>query len=176
MGKVNAAILGSVIGGFAAVAVIVFLFGWGIAGQGQNTYIDPVRADYVDLLLTVATIFLGAVGLAVTVGALVIGSIALKTLSEIKDEAASEAKNAATGKISETMANDLEPNVDAKVKEALPLALKDALLDEETGHKVMIELARTGALDDVVGRVIAQINSGGPVMDPRDVVEGGDQD
>lgn len=176
MSKISTAILGAIIGGFAAVAAVVFWFGWGATTQGQSAHIDPTRADYIDILLTIATIFLGAVGLAVTVGALVIGLVALKTLREIKDEAANEAKDAAAGKINETMAAELEPNVDAKVKEALPVALKAALLEEETGHKVMIELARTGALDDVVGRVMAQINFGGPVMDPADVVEGGDQD
>lgn len=176
MGKISAAILGAIIGGFSAVAAILFYFGWGLPGQGQPTHVDPARADYVDLLLTVATVFLGAVGLTVTVGALVIGLVALKTLREIKDDAASKAKDAAAGKIKETMAAELKPNVDAKVKEVLPVALKAALLEEETGHKVMIELARTGALDDVVGRVMAQINFGGPVMDPSDVVEGGDQD
>ncbi|MEM9395825.1 MAG: hypothetical protein AAGA38_18375 [Pseudomonadota bacterium] len=92
MGKIGAAILGAIIGGFAAVAAIVFWFGWGLPGQGQAAHIDPTRADYVDRLLTVVTIFLGAVGLAVTVGALVIGLVALKTLREIKDEAADGAK------------------------------------------------------------------------------------
>ncbi|MCA0908205.1 hypothetical protein LCM27_17535 [Ruegeria marisrubri] len=114
MGKLSAAILGAIIGGFAAVAAIVFWFGWGLPGQDQAAHIDPTRADYVDLLLTVATIFLGAVGLAVTVGALVIGLVALKTLREIKDEAASEAKTAAATKITETMETDLDPKVDKK--------------------------------------------------------------
>lgn len=176
IGKVSVAIFGAVIGGFAAVISVVVWFGWGVPGQGQVVYTDPTRADYVDLLLAVATIFLGAVGLTVTVGALVIGLVALKTLREIKDEAASGAGDAAAVKINETMSAELEPKVDAKVKEALPVALKAALMDENTGHRVLIDLARTGALDDVVGRVMAQINFGGPVMDPADVVEGGDQD
>lgn len=78
-----------------------------------------------------ATIFLGAIGLAVTVGALVIGLVALKTLREIKDEAADGAKDAAADKINETMAAELEPNVNAKVQEALPTALQAALLNDE---------------------------------------------
>ena len=131
MGKVGATLLGAIIGGFAAVAAIVFWFGWGMPGQGQATHIDPTRADYVDLLLTVVTIFLGAIGLAVTVGALVIGLVALKTLREIKTEAASEAKNAAAVKISETMAAELEPSVNAKVRDALPAALQVAFLNDE---------------------------------------------
>lgn len=176
MGKVGAAILGSIIGGFTAVAAIVFWFGWGLAAQGQAAHIDPTRADYVDLLLTVATIFLGAVGLVVTVGALVIGLVALKTLREIKDEAANEAKTAAATKISETMESDLDPKVDRKVREILPLGLQVVLADDEHRDEILKALVRTGALDDAVGRVIDRLNSGGPVMDPRDVVEGGDQD
>ncbi len=78
-----------------------------------------------------ATIFLGAIGLAVTVGALVIGLVALKTLREIKDEVADGAKDAAADKINETMAAELEPNVNAKVQEALPTALQAALLNDE---------------------------------------------
>lgn len=176
MGKVGATILGAIIGGFAAVAAIVFWFGWGMSASGPTAHIDPTRADYVDLLLTVATIFLGAVGLVVTVGALVIGLVALKTLREIKDEAASEAKSAAAGKINETMANELDPKVDTKVREILPLALQVVLADDHHREEILKALARTGALDAAVGRTIDRINSGGPVMDPRDVVEGGDQE
>ncbi|MEC3861893.1 hypothetical protein VK792_11415 [Mesobacterium sp. TK19101] len=49
MGKIGAAILGAIIGGFAAVAAIVFWFGWGLPGQGQAAYMDPTRADTVYL-------------------------------------------------------------------------------------------------------------------------------
>lgn len=87
MGKVSAAILGATIGGFVAAAAMVFWFGWGLPGSGQAAHVAPSRADHVDLLLTVVTIFLGAIGVAVTVGALVIGLVALKTLREIKTEA-----------------------------------------------------------------------------------------
>jgi len=166
LGKIGAAILGAIIGGFAAVASIVFWFGWGLPRQGQVAHIDPTRADYVDLLLTVATIFLGAVGLAVTVGALVIGLVALKTLREIKDEAASEAKDAAAGKINETMAAELEPNVNAKVQEILPAALQAALLSDELGHKIMSEMAQRGELDEVLERVAMRMQGGGPEPDP----------
>ncbi len=176
MGKVGAAILGAIIGGFASVAAVVFWFGWGLPGQGQSAYVDPTRADYIDLLLMVATVFLGAVGLAVTVGALVIGLVALKTLREIKDEAASEAKAAAASRITETMESELDPKVDKKVREILPLALQVVLADDEHRDEILKALVRTGALDDAVGRVIERINVGGPVMDPQDVVEGGDQD
>jgi len=172
MGKVAAATIGAIIGGFVAVKAIVFWFGWGLPRQGQVAHIDPTRADYVDLLLTVATILLGATGLAVTVGALVIGLVALKTLREIKDEA----KDAAAEKINEIMAAELKPSVDGKVKETLPIALRAALAEEDTGLKIMTDLARTGALDDVVERVMEQISSGVPVTNPADVVEGGDQD
>ncbi|MCY4306340.1 MAG: hypothetical protein OXC62_16430 [Aestuariivita sp.] len=176
MGSVSLTILGAIIGGFTAVAAIVILFGWGLSNNGQAIHIDPTRADYVDLLLTIVTIFLGAVGLAVTIGALVIGFVALKTLREIKDEAASEAKNAAAEKINETMSNDLDPNVDKKVREILPLALQVVLANNEHREEILKALVRTGALDAAVGRTIDRINSGGPVLDPRDVVEGGDQD
>ena len=166
MGKIGATTLGAIIGGFAAVAAIVFWFGWGMPVSGQTAHIDPTRADYVDLLLTVATIFLGAVGLAVTVGALVIGLVALKTLREIKDEAAKEAKDAAAGKISETMATELEPNVNAKVQNALPGALQKALLNDELGHKILSEMAQRGELDEVLERVAMRMQGGGPEPDP----------
>lgn len=169
-------ILGAIIGGLAAVVSIVFWFGWGLSGHGQVAHLDPTRADYVDLLLTVATIFLGAVGLAVTVGALVIGLVALKTLREIKDDAAHEAKHAAATRINETMENELDPKVDKKVREILPLGLQVVLADDQHRDEILKALVRTGALDEAVARTIDRINSGGPVMDPRDVVEGGDQD
>ncbi len=165
MGKIAATILGAIIGGFAAVAAIVYWFGWGLSGNGQAAHIDPTRADYIDLLLTVATIFLGAVGLAVTVGALVIGLVALKTLREIKDEAASEAKVAAAGKINETMEAELEPNVNAKVQDALPAALQAALLNDELGHKILSEMAQRGELDEVLERVAMRMQGGGPEAD-----------
>jgi hypothetical protein len=137
MGKVSAALMGSIIGGFAAVAAMVFWFGWGLPGNGQVAHVDPTRADYVDLLLMVATIFLGAIGLAVTVGALVIGLVALKTLREIKTEAATEAKAAAAVKISETMAAGL-------------------------GHTILSEMAQRGELDEVLERVAMRMQSAGP--------------
>lgn len=176
MGRIGIAILASIVGGFAAVMFWMFWFGWGVAGNGQATHLDPTRADYVDFLLTVATIFLGAVGLAVTVGALVIGLVALKTLREIKDEAASDAKDAAASKINKTMETELYPKVDKKVRDILPLALQVALADDDHREEILKALVRTGALDAAVERIIYRINSGGPVRDPEDVVEGGDQD
>ncbi|MBO0347197.1 hypothetical protein J0X15_18355 [Roseibium sp. CAU 1637] len=176
MGKIGATLLGAIVGGFSAVGAIIFWFGWGMSSQGQTTHLDPSRADYVDLLLTVATIFLGAIGLAVTVGALVIGLVALKTLREIKDEAARDAKAAAAEKINETMTNDLDPKVDRKVRDILPVAIKVALADNEHREEILTALARTGALDAAVGRIMERLYSGGPVMDPEDVVEGGDQE
>ena len=120
---------------------MVLWFGWGIAGSGQNSHVDPTRADYVDLLLTVVTIFLGAIGLAVTVGALVIGLVALKTLREIKMEAATEAKGAAAVQINETMAAGL-------------------------GHTILSEMARKGELDEVFERVAMRLQSGEPDPEP----------
>jgi len=95
----------------------------------------------VDLLLTVVTIFLGAIGLAVTVGALVIGLVALKTLREIKMEAATEAKGAAAVQINETMAAGL-------------------------GHTILSEMARKGELDEVFERVAMRLQSGEPDPEP----------
>lgn len=143
MGKLSSALLGSIIGGFAAVIAIVFWFGWGVPGSGQVTHVDPTRADYVDLLLMVATIFLGAIGLAVTVGALVIGLVAFKTLREIKTEASTEAKAAAAVKIGETMAAGL-------------------------GHTILSEMARKGELDEVFERVAMRLQAGEPEPDPGD--------
>lgn len=167
MGKIAATILGAIIGGFAAVAAIVYWFGWGLPGNGQAAHIVPTRADYVDLLLTITMIFLGAVGLAVTIGALVIGLVALKTLREIKDEAASEAKDAAASKINDTMEAELEPNVNAKVQDALPAALQTALLNDELGHKILSEMAQRGELDEVLERVAMRMQGGGPEPDPE---------
>ena len=82
-----------------------------------------------------------------TVGALAIGMVALKTLREIKTEAASEAKDAAAVKISETMAAELEPSVNANVRHALPAALKVALLNDELGHETLSEMAQRGEPD-----------------------------
>jgi len=176
MRMIGIAILSSIIGGFAAVAMIVFRFGWGLPNEGQAVHIDPTRADYIDFLLMIATVFLGAVGLTVTAGALVIGLVALKTLREIKDEATSDAKVAAADKITETMKNDLVPEVARKVRETLPLALQVALSDDDSREKILTGLARTGALDGAVERAMERINYGGPVRDPQDVVEEGDQD
>ena len=162
MGKVGATILGAIIGGFAAAIAIVFWFGWGTPGTEQAPHTDPTRADYIDLLLTIATMFLGAVGLAVTIGALVIGLVALKTLREIKDEAANGAKEAAAGKNSETMAAELAPNVDAKVRDVLPAALQAALMNDELGHRILREMAQRGELDAVLERVAMRIQNGGP--------------
>ena len=165
MGKMIAAFLGAIAGGFAAVSAIVVWFGWGMPAQGQSAFVDPTRGDYVDLLLTVATIVLGATGLSVTVGALVIGLVALKTLREIKDEAASKAKMAAAGQINETMSTELEPNVNAKVREALPAALQSVLINDELGHQILSEMAQRGELDEVLERVAMRMQSGGPEYD-----------
>jgi len=166
MSKVSTAILGAIIGGFAAAAAVVLWFGWGLSVSGQTAHVDPTRADYVDLLLTIVTIFLGAIGLAVTVGALVIGLVAFKTLREIKTEAASDAKNAAALKISETIAAELEPSVNVKVQDALPVALQAALLNDELGHRILSEMAQRGELDEVLERVAMRMQGGGPESDP----------
>lgn len=166
MGKIGFAFLSAVIGGLSAVAAVVCWAGWGAPVQG-TTHLDPTRADYVDLLLTLVTICLAAVGLAVTVGALVIGLVALKTLREIKDDAATAAKDAAAKKIMETMDAQLEPNVNAKVSEALPPALKAALLNDELGHRILKEMAQRGDFDDVLERVAVRMQGGGPEPDPE---------
>lgn len=162
MGKVGAAILGAIVGGLAAAAALVTYLDWGTQGAGQVTHVDPTRADYVDLILSLVTVLLAAVGLAVTVGALVIGLVAFKTLREIKDDAAEAAQTAAATKINETMASDLEPNVNAKVSEVLPVALQAALLDDELGHRIMSKMAQKGELDEVLERVAMRMQGGGP--------------
>ena len=166
MGKVSAAILGSIIGGLGAVAAIIFWFGWGMPGKGQTAHIDPARSDYVDLLLTVTTIFLGAVGLAVTVGALVIGLVALKTLREIKEEASNEAKDVAEAKINEKMATELESNVNEKMQEILPEALDKVLRHNGLVDRILSEMAQRGTLDEVLERVATRMQGGGPEPDP----------
>lgn len=174
MGKLSAAILGSIVGGFVAVGAVVIWFGWGLPASGQAAHVDPSRADYVDLLLTVVTILLGAIGLAVTVGALVIGLVAFKTLREIKTEAANEAKVAAAEKINDTMAVKLEPTVNAKVRDVLPAALQAALLNDELGHKILSEMAQRGELDEVLERVAMRIQGGGPDTDDSEAELDGD--
>lgn len=171
MGKVSAAIIGAVVGGSAAAIALVLMFGWGRIGAGQPAHIDPTRGDYIDLLLVIATIFLGAVGLTVTVGALVVGLVAFKTLREIKDEAASKAKEAAAKKITETMASELEPRVADEVKDVLPSALQTELLDNGICHKILSEMAQKGELDEVLERVAMRMQAGGPEPNP-DIEDG----
>ncbi|TJZ86178.1 hypothetical protein [Paracoccus hibiscisoli] len=149
-------------GGFSTVAAMVLWFGWGLPHGNEKAHVDPTRADYIDLLLTMVTILLGAIGLAVTVGALVIGLVALKTLREIKTEAATEAKIAAGNKI----AAELAPSVDAKVREALPAALPSALMNDDLADKILTEMAGRGELDAVLERVVARLQ-GGPTDDPE---------
>jgi len=143
------------------------VFGWGLETRGQLSYLEPSRADYVDLILTVVTIFLGGIGLAVTVGALVIGLVALKTLREIKSEAATSAKAAAADKIAETMETELAPSVRVNVEAILPPALKTALIDEQTGHRILSDMAKSGALDEVLERVVVRMQTGGGISDPE---------
>jgi hypothetical protein len=140
MGRVGVALLSSIVTMFASVGATVFWFGWGLPLNGQSVHLDPTRADYIDLLLTIVTIFLGAIGLAVTVAALVIGLIAFKTLSEIKSEASDEAKKAAAGQVTRTMAEGL-------------------------GHQILSEMAKRGELDSVFERVAMQMQTGGPEPD-----------
>ncbi len=162
MGRVSVTILSAVIGGLIATAAFLAFIDWGTQGTGQFSHTDPTRADYVDLLLTLVVVLLAAVGLAVTFGALVIGLVAFKTMREIKDEAADAAQTAAANRIKETMTSDLEPNVNAKVNEALPSALQAALLDDELGHQILLEMAQKGELDEVLERVAMRMQGGGP--------------
>lgn len=164
MRNISAAILGSVIGAFITVAGLVCWFGWGLPTAEQPTHVDPTRADYIDLLLTIATLFLGALGIAVTVGALVVGVVAFKTLREIKDEAASDAKNTAEDTINETMDQRLEPSIKAKLQESLPNALRDVLQSRE-GHKALIKLAREGVFDQPLERATANLQGGFSISD-----------
>lgn len=171
MKKIGAFIVAASIGGIAAALAVLTWLNWGAGSAGQKVHVDATRADYVDLLLTISTLFLGAIGLAVTVGALVVGLVALKTLREIRDEAARAAAGAAVAKIGETMAVQLEPNVNAKVQEVLPNALQTALINDELGHKIFGEMAERGELDAVLERVAMRMQAGGPEPDPDDPVE-----
>lgn len=167
MGKISATILGAIVGGSAAALAIIWYFNWG-SGLDAEPVTTAVRADYVDFLLTLVTILLAAIGLAVTVGAVVIGLVALKTLREIKDEAATEAKLAAGKKISETMSTELEPSVVAKLGVVLPTALKDALVENELGHQILGEMAQRGELDEVLERVASRMQGGGPELEEEE--------
>lgn len=164
MGKISATILGAIIGGVASAIALVLFFNWG-GNLATGVVEAPDRSDYVDLLLTLVTILLAAIGLAVTVGAVVIGLVALKTLKEIKDEAATEAKSAAATKIVETMNKELEPSVAAQLGAALPAALQTELLDNDLGHKILSEMAQRGELDEVLERVASRMQGGGPEPD-----------
>lgn len=161
MRKLALWIAAAFISGCAAAAAVIGWYGWGVSTKGQATHIDPSRADYVDLLLTLTTVLLGAIGLAVTVGALVIGLVALKTLREIKEEAASGAKLAAAEQIEQTMSDELKPNVNAKVQEVLPEALQAALMRDELAHRILTEMAQRGELDEVLERVAMRVQGAG---------------
>lgn len=161
MRKLALWITAAIIGGCAAAAAVIAWYGWGVSTKGQATHIDPSRADYVDLLLTLTTVLLAAIGLAVTVGALVVGLVALKTLREIKEEAASGAKLAAAGQIEQTMADELKPNVNARVQEVLPEALQEALMRDELAHRILTEMAQRGELDEVLERVAMRVQGAG---------------
>ncbi len=167
MGRISATILGAIIGGAVATLAVVWFLNWGSSWDAKPTT-SAVRADYVDFLLTLVTILLAAIGLAVTVGAVVIGLVALKTLREIKDEAATEAKLAAGQKISETMNTELEPSVSAKLGAVLPSALKKALLENDLGHQILGEMAQRGELDEVLERVASRMQGGGPELEERE--------
>lgn len=162
MARLLPLLAGAVIGGVVSATATIGWYGWGVAAQKQPVHLDPTRADYVDLLLTLTTVLLGAIGLAVTVGALVVGLVALKTLREIKDEATTDARTAAAGQIQQTMDAQLQPKVNAKVEEVLPAALQDALLHNELGHRILGQMAQRGELDAVLERVAMRIQTGGP--------------
>lgn len=132
--------LGVFLGVVLATIAIVSWFGWGQNTTGQATLIDPTRSDYIDLMLVIVTIMLGAIGLAITMGAVVIGIVAFKTLREIKQEAADEAKLATEQKLKRTVTDDL-------------------------ARKILTEMARNRELDDVLERVAMQIQTGGPEPD-----------
>ena len=167
MRKLALWITGALLGGCAAAAAVICWYGWGVPARGQATYIDPTRADYVDLLLTLTTVLLGAIGLAVTVGALVVGLVALKTLREIKEEAASDAKLAAAGQIEQTMASELQPNVNARVQEVLPTALQEALMRDELAHRILTQMAQRGELDEVLERVAMRVQGAAAETEPE---------
>lgn len=80
------------------------------------------------------TVLLAAVGLAVTIGALVIGFVAFKTLREIKDDAADAAQAAAEMKIN----------------------------DDALWHRILSEMAQKGELDKALERVAMRLQSAGP--------------
>lgn len=112
-------------------------------GGAPATVVD--RADYVDLLLTIVTVMLGATGLAVTVGAVAIGLVALKTLREIKDDAKSSAKQAAAEGVSKT----------------LPEELRVALVDTPALTEALRIMAVKGELNDVMEIVAASVQGRG---------------
>lgn len=93
MGKTGIAVFVGV-AGFLVGAVAVFMFlDWGTSNAGQELFVDPTRADYVDFFLSFAAALFAAVSAALTMGAIAIGVIALRTLRTIKDEAADAASS-----------------------------------------------------------------------------------
>ena len=135
MNRIASQILAAIGGGIIGTIAVVSWLGWGIPRRGQSAYIDPSRADIVDLLLTILTIFLGAIGLTITLGALVVGVVAFKTLREIKLDAAKAAKDAAA----------------SMIKDTLPTTLRD--------------MARGGDLDSPLEQAAMRMQTGGPEID-----------
>ena len=70
----------------------------------------------------------------------------------------------------------LEPNVNAKVQEALPTALQAALLNDELGHRILSEMAQRGELDEVLERVAMRMQGGGPEPDPDNAAQYADDE
>lgn len=155
-------LIGALFGGVICSLCLFIFLDWGRPDRVPWQQIDPSRGDYVDLLLTLVTVLLAAVGIAVTVGAVAIGLVAFKTLSEIKSDASKAASQSADEKIQEAMANELQPAVYEGVTESLPDALKGALLDDDLAHKILEEMAERGELDEVLERVVMRVQSGGP--------------
>lgn len=136
-------ILGSIVGFLVtAVAVVTFL-DWGTTAADQTDHVVRNRAEYVDLLLTLASVFLSAVGVVVTVGTLGIGLIALRTFSEIRENAAAAAQTAATSKIAQTV----------------PESLRTTLMEKELVPQMLTEMAQRGELDEAVENALGRMQS-----------------
>ncbi|MDE2738289.1 MAG: hypothetical protein OXH47_02070 [Paracoccaceae bacterium] len=159
-------IFGSIIGSIFTLVALILFVGWGKPQNQQNSFPNPTRDDYVDLLLSVTTILLGAIGLGLAFGAIVIGIVAFKTLREIKDDVTKTANASAVNKINETITEKLEPSVKIKVTEVLPANLNKVIIDDGLGHEILSSMAKNGELDDILERVASRMQ-GGPEDDPE---------
>lgn len=159
---------GACFGGFLGICVAVWTVWPNVPADSQLSYINSSEGSYTDLMLTLVTVMLAAIGIMMAVGAIVIGLFSWRGVRAVMDQILHKSGEKAFKKVSKEV---IEKATKKVVKNVIGDESYRKSLDEivrnvsEKEAKNIMEMVIRGELDQIFEEFVTRVSFNGPVVE-----------